>query len=165
MCSWALHENMKTVPVPSPRKTIFYPRVAGKLVDLPEDYMDLINSVSSFTCPNNDSCLESRTPTMCLICGTVCCSQVHHVSFHKLRSSWTKMFIYLVETNSFTTFIRAIVAKEKWRVWQWVPALTTHTFVGVGLGFSYVFVTAKSFTWAGEWKVKVTVVFSQSMNP
>lgn len=47
-----------------------------RLVDLPIDYSDLINSVSTFTCPNNDRD-ESRNPTMCLICGAIMCSMTY----------------------------------------------------------------------------------------
>ncbi|XP_058811002.1 E3 ubiquitin-protein ligase UBR1 isoform X2 [Topomyia yanbarensis] len=45
-----------------------------QLIDLPEDYSDLINSVSFFSCPNNVRD-ESRNPTMCLVCGEILCSQ------------------------------------------------------------------------------------------
>uniref|UniRef100_A0A182LSQ1 E3 ubiquitin-protein ligase n=1 Tax=Anopheles culicifacies TaxID=139723 RepID=A0A182LSQ1_9DIPT len=45
-----------------------------RLIDLPEDYSDLINSVSLFTCPNNLRD-DSRNPTMCLVCGVILCSQ------------------------------------------------------------------------------------------
>lgn len=47
-----------------------------KLVDLPEDYSDLINTVLTFTCPNNDRD-ESRNPTMCLVCGVTLCSMTY----------------------------------------------------------------------------------------
>uniref|UniRef100_A0A1L8DT83 E3 ubiquitin-protein ligase n=1 Tax=Nyssomyia neivai TaxID=330878 RepID=A0A1L8DT83_9DIPT len=47
-----------------------------ELVALPEDYSDLINSVSLFTCPNN-SRDDTRNPTMCLVCGEVLCSQTY----------------------------------------------------------------------------------------
>jgi E3 ubiquitin-protein ligase UBR2 len=47
-----------------------------QLVALPEDYSDLINSVSLFKCPNNDK-EDSRNPTMCLICGEILCSQTY----------------------------------------------------------------------------------------
>uniref|UniRef100_W8AD24 E3 ubiquitin-protein ligase n=1 Tax=Ceratitis capitata TaxID=7213 RepID=W8AD24_CERCA len=45
-----------------------------KLVDLPEDYSDLINTVSDFVCPNSER-EEMKTPTMCLICGKIICAQ------------------------------------------------------------------------------------------
>lgn len=47
-----------------------------QLVTLPEDYSDLINSVSLFTCRNNER-EDSRNPTMCLVCGEVLCSQTY----------------------------------------------------------------------------------------
>lgn len=47
-----------------------------QLVTLPDDYCDLINSVSLFTCPNFDRD-DSRNPTMCLVCGEVLCSQTY----------------------------------------------------------------------------------------
>lgn len=46
------------------------------LVTLPEDYSDLINSVSTFTCRNNDRD-DSRNPTMCLVCGEILCSMTY----------------------------------------------------------------------------------------
>jgi E3 ubiquitin-protein ligase UBR2 len=45
-----------------------------QLIELPDDYSDLINSVSLFTCPNNERD-DSRNPTMCLVCGEILCSQ------------------------------------------------------------------------------------------
>lgn len=45
-----------------------------KLVTLPEDYSDLINSVSDFSCPNDERD-ELKTPTMCLVCGKILCGQ------------------------------------------------------------------------------------------
>lgn len=47
-----------------------------KLIDLPTDYSDLINSVSTFTCPHNDRD-DSRNPTMCLVCGITLCSMTY----------------------------------------------------------------------------------------
>ncbi|CAG9802220.1 unnamed protein product [Chironomus riparius] len=47
-----------------------------QLVPLPDDYSDLINSVSLFTCRNNER-EDSRNPTMCLVCGEVLCSQTY----------------------------------------------------------------------------------------
>ena len=45
-----------------------------QLVSLPDDYSDLINSVSDFICPNSER-EEMKTPTMCLICGEMLCGQ------------------------------------------------------------------------------------------
>ncbi|RLU23362.1 hypothetical protein DMN91_003566 [Ooceraea biroi] len=50
------------------------PLTVNKLVELPDDYSELINSISQFTCPNSDR-EDSRTPTMCLVCGEMLCSQ------------------------------------------------------------------------------------------
>ncbi|XP_058984354.1 E3 ubiquitin-protein ligase UBR1 isoform X3 [Musca domestica] len=49
-------------------------RPVPPLVSLPEDYSDLINSVSDFSCPNNER-EEMKTPTMCLVCGEILCAQ------------------------------------------------------------------------------------------
>jgi E3 ubiquitin-protein ligase UBR2 len=47
-----------------------------QLVSLPDDYSDLMNSVSLFTCRNNER-EDSRNPTMCLVCGEILCSQTY----------------------------------------------------------------------------------------
>lgn len=49
-------------------------RAVPQLIPLPEDYSDLINSVSDFSCPNDER-EELKTPTMCLICGEILCGQ------------------------------------------------------------------------------------------
>lgn len=41
---------------------------------LPYDYSDLLNSVVNFTCPNSKGS-ESRSPSICLVCGHILCSQ------------------------------------------------------------------------------------------
>ncbi|XP_014224487.1 E3 ubiquitin-protein ligase UBR2 [Trichogramma pretiosum] len=50
------------------------PLKINRFVDLPEDYSELMNTVSMFTCPNSDK-EDSRNPTMCLVCGAMLCSQ------------------------------------------------------------------------------------------
>lgn len=82
--SWARHEKLSTAFVCSNggRGTILHlehqflrqPHSINRLVNLPYDYTDLVNSVANFTCPNSNG-EESRSPTMCLICGVVLCSQ------------------------------------------------------------------------------------------
>lgn len=47
-----------------------------RLINLPQDYSDVINSVSIFSCPNNGRD-ESRNPTMCLICNKILCSMTY----------------------------------------------------------------------------------------
>lgn len=46
----------------------------NQLVSLPHDYSELINTVSQFPCPASSGD-DSRTPTMCLVCGKMLCSQ------------------------------------------------------------------------------------------
>ncbi|KAH8416831.1 hypothetical protein KR222_006992 [Zaprionus bogoriensis] len=62
----------------SPQSPTIWPvpclRPLPHLVKLYEDYSDLINSVSDIFCPNNER-EEMKTPTMCLICGTILCGQ------------------------------------------------------------------------------------------
>lgn len=65
---WAHQSGTKTVSI------VKDPLRVNKLVGLPEDYSDLINSISTFTCPNSDR-EDSRNPTLCLVCGEMLCSQ------------------------------------------------------------------------------------------
>uniref|UniRef100_A0A8C9SSU5 E3 ubiquitin-protein ligase n=1 Tax=Scleropages formosus TaxID=113540 RepID=A0A8C9SSU5_SCLFO len=51
-----------------------FPRESNRLIDLPDDYSALINQASSFTCPKSGGD-KSRAPTLCLVCGTMLCSQ------------------------------------------------------------------------------------------
>lgn len=60
-------ELLKILPVNPPVR---------ELVSLPDDYSDLMNSVSLFTCRNNER-EDSRNPTMCLVCGEILCSQTY----------------------------------------------------------------------------------------
>ncbi|XP_074531459.1 E3 ubiquitin-protein ligase UBR2 isoform X2 [Halichoeres trimaculatus] len=53
---------------------IRFPRVSNRLIELPEDYSVLINQASSFTCPRSGGD-KSRAPTLCLVCGSMLCSQ------------------------------------------------------------------------------------------
>uniref|UniRef100_A0A8C8IGG3 E3 ubiquitin-protein ligase n=1 Tax=Oncorhynchus tshawytscha TaxID=74940 RepID=A0A8C8IGG3_ONCTS len=47
---------------------------SNSLIDLPDDYSALINQASSFTCPKSGGD-KSRAPTLCLVCGSMLCSQ------------------------------------------------------------------------------------------
>ncbi|XP_058880723.1 E3 ubiquitin-protein ligase UBR2 isoform X2 [Acipenser ruthenus] len=51
-----------------------FPRESNRLIDLPDDYSCLINQASSFMCPKSGGD-KSRAPTLCLVCGTMLCSQ------------------------------------------------------------------------------------------
>ncbi|TNM99384.1 hypothetical protein fugu_012417 [Takifugu bimaculatus] len=53
---------------------IRFPRESNRLIRLPEDYSVLINQASSFTCPRSGGD-KSRAPTLCLVCGSLLCSQ------------------------------------------------------------------------------------------
>ncbi|XP_066593276.1 E3 ubiquitin-protein ligase UBR2 [Prorops nasuta] len=56
------------------KRVIKEPLKVNKLVKLPDDYSELINTISLFTCPNSER-EDSRNPTMCLVCGEMLCSQ------------------------------------------------------------------------------------------
>uniref|UniRef100_A0A8C8IB47 E3 ubiquitin-protein ligase n=1 Tax=Oncorhynchus tshawytscha TaxID=74940 RepID=A0A8C8IB47_ONCTS len=58
--------------VPAPPE--LFPRESNSLIDLPDDYSALINQASSFTCPKSGGD-KSRAPTLCLVCGSMLCSQ------------------------------------------------------------------------------------------
>ncbi|XP_022649941.1 E3 ubiquitin-protein ligase UBR2-like isoform X1 [Varroa jacobsoni] len=57
-----------------------YPLKVNSLIQLPNDYSELINYVALLTCPSSEGEInilgdEVRAPTMCLVCGAVLCSQ------------------------------------------------------------------------------------------
>uniref|UniRef100_A0A6M2DXW0 E3 ubiquitin-protein ligase n=1 Tax=Xenopsylla cheopis TaxID=163159 RepID=A0A6M2DXW0_XENCH len=56
------------------KSLVIQPIAIPKLVTLPNDYSELINAVSLFTCPNSERD-DTRNPTMCLVCGLMLCSQ------------------------------------------------------------------------------------------
>ncbi|TSK42135.1 E3 ubiquitin-protein ligase UBR2 [Bagarius yarrelli] len=68
---WCSHPGIQQF---SPEILIRFPRESNKLIDLPEDYSELINQASSFTCPKSGGD-KSRAPTLCLVCGMMLCSQ------------------------------------------------------------------------------------------
>uniref|UniRef100_A0A1I7TK99 E3 ubiquitin-protein ligase n=1 Tax=Caenorhabditis tropicalis TaxID=1561998 RepID=A0A1I7TK99_9PELO len=60
------------------RDLVVQPVRPNLLVDLPERYSQLINQVASFKCPTipiEES--TSNVPTLCLVCGTILCSQAY----------------------------------------------------------------------------------------
>ncbi|KAK7505437.1 hypothetical protein BaRGS_00003182 [Batillaria attramentaria] len=69
-CSRTVRERLSASSTPLMR----YPRTIKGLITLPKDYSELINEVSSFTCPKSETD-DSRAPTRCLVCGTMLCSQ------------------------------------------------------------------------------------------
>uniref|UniRef100_A0A2K6UKU0 E3 ubiquitin-protein ligase n=1 Tax=Saimiri boliviensis boliviensis TaxID=39432 RepID=A0A2K6UKU0_SAIBB len=71
--SWCLNSEVKRY-LEGERDAIRYPRESNKLIDLPEDYSSLINQASNFSCPKSGGD-KSRAPTLCLVCGSLLCSQ------------------------------------------------------------------------------------------
>ncbi|XP_051008809.1 E3 ubiquitin-protein ligase UBR2 isoform X1 [Acomys russatus] len=71
--SWCQNSEVKSY-LNGERGAISYPREANKLIDLPEDYSSLINQASNFSCPKSGGD-KSRAPTLCLVCGSLLCSQ------------------------------------------------------------------------------------------
>ncbi|KAL5008356.1 hypothetical protein ScPMuIL_013937 [Solemya velum] len=73
--SWTNNTELKErLSGASSEKLVHYPLQCNELISLPEDYSDLINRVSSFTCPRSMGD-DGRAPTMCLVCGKMVCSQ------------------------------------------------------------------------------------------
>ncbi|XP_053394416.1 E3 ubiquitin-protein ligase UBR2-like isoform X2 [Mercenaria mercenaria] len=71
---WCKNTVLKDTLSASSQPLVQYPLRINKLISLPEDYSELINRVSAFTCPKSDGD-DSRAPTMCLVCGQMLCSQ------------------------------------------------------------------------------------------
>lgn len=69
--AWSRHSRILTL-LETP--LINQPHTVNRLIDLPCDYSELVDRVSDFGCPSIKN-EDSRTPTLCLICGTVLCSQ------------------------------------------------------------------------------------------
>ncbi|XP_075982328.1 ubr1 ubiquitin ligase isoform X2 [Anticarsia gemmatalis] len=53
---------------------VLEPKDPPKLISLPDDFSELMNIVSEFSCPNSER-EDSKKPTMCLVCGQILCSQ------------------------------------------------------------------------------------------
>ncbi|XP_044285629.1 E3 ubiquitin-protein ligase UBR2 isoform X3 [Varanus komodoensis] len=71
--SWCNNSEVKKY-LQGQRHAISYPRESNRLIDLPDDYSCLINQASNFSCPKSGGD-KSRAPTLCLVCGTMLCSQ------------------------------------------------------------------------------------------
>ncbi|KAF9424340.1 hypothetical protein HW555_000479 [Spodoptera exigua] len=57
-----------------PPHVVTEPKEPPSLIPLPEDFSELMNLVSEFSCPNSER-EDSKKPTMCLVCGQILCSQ------------------------------------------------------------------------------------------
>lgn len=68
---WSSPDNKK---IQKTNLVIKHPVPVNQLIQLPDDYSELINNVSMFTCPNSEGD-DCRSPTMCLVCGAILCSQ------------------------------------------------------------------------------------------
>ncbi|XP_060531062.1 E3 ubiquitin-protein ligase UBR2 [Cylas formicarius] len=81
---WCGHEEVAAYLAGSPLLVIEEPVKLPRLVDLPDDYSELINAASTFKCPNNEE--DCRNPTMCLACGKILCSQSYccQAEFNKI---------------------------------------------------------------------------------
>lgn len=53
---------------------VLEPSEPPRLITLPDDFSELMNVVSEFSCPNSER-EDSKNPTMCLVCGQILCSQ------------------------------------------------------------------------------------------
>ncbi|XP_078505840.1 E3 ubiquitin-protein ligase UBR2 isoform X1 [Lissotriton helveticus] len=71
--SWCSNKELKMY-LQGERSAISFPRESNRLIDLPEDYSSLINQASNFSCPKSGGD-KGRAPTLCLVCGTMLCSQ------------------------------------------------------------------------------------------
>jgi len=69
---WASHPNVH-IQVSSASPNLNFVTSVPQLISLPQDYSELINNISSFSCPRSVG-EESRIPSMCLVCGMVVCS-------------------------------------------------------------------------------------------
>lgn len=70
---WCNHEEVLSYMAGTQLEVIDEPLPIPRLIELPTDYSELINTASTFTCPNSDE--DSKSPCMCLVCGEILCSQ------------------------------------------------------------------------------------------
>lgn len=57
-----------------PVHVVTEPAEPPRLIPLPDDFSELMNIVSEFSCPNSER-EDAKKPTMCLVCGKILCSQ------------------------------------------------------------------------------------------
>ncbi|XP_050308066.1 E3 ubiquitin-protein ligase UBR2 isoform X2 [Anthonomus grandis grandis] len=70
---WVSHQEVRNYVEKVKNNTLTEMHGPPRLIELPDDYSELINSASTFVCPNNEE--ECRNPAMCLVCGKLLCSQ------------------------------------------------------------------------------------------
>lgn len=99
----AIEWGTLTTEWPAPQ-IVLEPKEPPKLMPLPEDFSELMNVVSEFSCPNSER-EDSKYPTMCLVCGKILCSQSYccQTEIRKVRSldfssenesSWLCVFVH-----------------------------------------------------------------------
>ncbi|XP_070569503.1 E3 ubiquitin-protein ligase UBR2-like [Ptychodera flava] len=72
---WCQHPAITTkMSVENQGNLVRYPLEVNQLIELPQDYSQLINTISLFMCPKSSGS-DSRAPTLCLVCGETLCSQ------------------------------------------------------------------------------------------
>ena len=63
------------------------------LIELPNDYITLLNKAAQYRCPNNVTG-ECKSPVMCLVCAEIICSQVRIICDEHYKSKqWVKLYI------------------------------------------------------------------------
>jgi len=67
-------ENPKFRQLVAEKNFTRQPNLVNRLHPLPNEFGILVNRASTFKCPSLQSD-ESRTPTICLVCGEIVCSQ------------------------------------------------------------------------------------------
>ncbi|XP_022090743.1 E3 ubiquitin-protein ligase UBR2-like [Acanthaster planci] len=76
IAAWCQHPDLKLKLSDSCGDLVRFSMEINRLIELPEDYSDLMNNVSMFTCPKASGAQsDSRAPALCLVCGAVVCSQ------------------------------------------------------------------------------------------
>lgn len=78
LCSFILSSSRLLNSSKVQRATIVdLPPKPRRLVELPQEYMQLIDRAAQFKCPNN-SMGDCNSPALCLVCDTIVCSQVNN---------------------------------------------------------------------------------------
>ncbi|XP_045504697.1 E3 ubiquitin-protein ligase UBR1 isoform X2 [Colias croceus] len=88
-----------------PKTVALEPSEPPRLINLPEDFSELMNIVSEFSCPNSER-EDSKNPTMCLVCGQILCSQSYCCQIEMKKSGG--------RSGSGTELVGAVVAHATW---------------------------------------------------
>lgn len=77
-----------------PAHVVTEPSEPPQLIPLPDDFSELMNIVSEFSCPNSER-EDSKKPTMCLVCGQILCSQSYCCQADIPKVSYFVIIIYI----------------------------------------------------------------------